>query len=75
MVWMIRIGTEFGNPSIEIPNGATVLKFKILSYRNVIYLKRKVRSCTIEIQQEKAQCFDFRVMIEAGQKFSTSKKK
>ena len=27
-------------------------KFQILSYKRVIYLKRKLRSCTIRIQQE-----------------------
>ena len=29
------------------------LKFQILSYRSVIYLKRKLRTCTIIIQPEK----------------------
>ena len=30
-------------------------KLKILSYINVIYLKRKLRTCTIQIQVEKVQ--------------------
>ena len=55
--------------------------FKILSYRNNIYLKRKLRTCAIQIHQEKVQfCkenfffdfFDFRVIVEAGRKFSKS---
>ena len=29
--------------------------FKILSYRNVIYLKRKLRTCTIQIHKQKVQ--------------------
>ena len=56
--------------------------FKILSYRNNIYLKRKLRTCAIQIHQEKYNFlekiifffnfFDFRVIVEAGRKFSKS---
>ena len=56
--------------------------FKIFSYSNNIYLKRKLRTCTIQIHQEKIQFFrenyfffdffDFRVIVEAGRKFSKS---
>ena len=56
-------------------------KLKILSYINVIYLKRKLRTCTIQIQVEKVQFpaktnifsdfFNFRVIFEAGKNFKT----
>ena len=38
MGWAVGVGTEFGNPSIEIPNGATV-KSRVESLD--IYFERK----------------------------------
>ena len=56
-------------------------KFQILTYKSIIYLKRKLRTCTIQIQQEKVQFFtekniffnffNFRVMVRPGRKFWT----
>ena len=47
-----------------------------------MYLKRKLRTCTIQIQQEKVpfitkkdiffNFFNFRIMVWPGRKFSTS---
>ena len=43
------ISRQFLTPKIS--------NFQILSYRNVMYLKRKLRTCRIQIQQEKVIFF------------------